>query len=61
MLPTYMHSYVIHVAILLTLLIAENEDIGLEIAGLTNDRDEFGIFIKHIKPYSPADKSKLLQ
>ena len=37
------------------------EELGLEVAGLTDDRDEYGIFINHIVPNSPADVSKELQ
>lgn len=37
------------------------EELGLEVAGLTDDRDEYGIFINHIVPNSPADLSKELQ
>ena len=37
------------------------ESLGLEIAGLTDYRDEYGIFISEIMANSPAGKCKMLQ
>ena len=42
-------------------LIDEGEPLGLQIAGLTDNRDEYGIFISEIVADSPAEKCKLLR
>lgn len=42
-------------------LLLDNEELGMEIAALTDDHDEYGIFINHIMPNSPADACKSLQ
>ena len=39
----------------------EGESLGIQIAGLTDDRDEYGIFISEIMADSSAEKCKLLQ
>ena len=40
---------------------ARGETLGLVIAGLTDNTDEYGVFIKHIIPHSPADRCKMLR
>ena len=39
----------------------DEEFLGLEIAGLTDDTDEYGIFISEILANSPAGECKLLR
>ena len=42
-------------------LSGSDNGIGLELAGLTDNNDEYGIFINHIRPHSIADQCKTLQ
>lgn len=57
----YLHNIIIINIIINIIIIGSDERVGLELAGLTDNQEEYGVFINHIIPNSPADTCKALQ